>query len=109
MAGVEYFDQKVETASPDEILMLQFKKLETLLKKVYASNPFYQEKFKRQGISPQDIRYLDDLHKLPFTMKREFEEDQETSSFWNESDRTLRRLCEIPSDLWNHRKTPKIS
>jgi phenylacetate-CoA ligase len=77
MAGVEYFDQKVETASPDEILMLQFKKLETLLKKVYASNPFYQEKFKRQGISPQDIRYLDNLHKLPFTMKREFEEDQE--------------------------------
>jgi len=77
MTKVEYFDQKVETASPDEIAMLQFKKLETLLKKVYASNPFYKEKFKQHGISPQDIRYLDDLRKLPFTIKREFEEDQE--------------------------------
>ncbi len=77
MSEIEYFDQKVETASTDEIAMLQLKKLETLLKRVYASNPFYKEKFKQHGISPQDIRYLDDLRKLPFTMKREFEEDQE--------------------------------
>jgi phenylacetate-CoA ligase len=77
MARVEYFDQKVETVSQDELAMLQFKKLGTLLKKVCASNPFYKEKFKQHGISPKDIRHLDDLHKLPFTMKGEFEEDQE--------------------------------
>jgi phenylacetate-CoA ligase len=77
MGEVEYFDQKVETASRDETVMLQFKKLETLLKKVSASNPFYKEKFSQHGIHLQDIRNPDDLQKLPFTIKREFEEDQE--------------------------------
>jgi phenylacetate-CoA ligase len=77
MGEVEYFDQKVETASRDETVMLQFRKLETLLKKISASNPFYREKFRRHGINLQDIRNPDDLQKLPFTIKREFEEDQE--------------------------------
>lgn len=74
---VEYFDQRVETASQDEIAMLQFKKLDALLKKVLASNRFYQNKFSKAGIMPSDIRSGDDLHKLPFTVKKEFEEDQE--------------------------------
>lgn len=77
MDPIKYFDHEVETVSTDEMAMLQFKKLETLLKKVYASNQFYKEKFKQHGISPQDIRFTDNLHKLPFTTKREFEEDQE--------------------------------
>lgn len=77
MAKVEYFDQEVETASRDKLAMIQFKKLETLLKKVFASNPFYKEKFKQHGIQPQDIRNPDDLLRLPFTIKKEFEEDQE--------------------------------
>lgn len=76
MEKIEYFDQKVETASRDETAMLQFKKLETLLRKVFDSNPFYKKKFKQHGIQPQDIRNPDDLLRLPFTIKKEFEEDQ---------------------------------
>jgi phenylacetate-CoA ligase len=77
MAAIEYFDPKVETASRDETGTLQFKKLEALLRKVYASNSFYRNKFSQFGIGLSQIRSLDDLRKLPFTMKREFEEDQE--------------------------------
>ena len=77
MGEVEYFDQEVETASRDETGTLQFKKLEALLRKVYASNSFYRNKFSQFGIGLSQIRSLDDLRKLPFTTKREFEEDQE--------------------------------
>ena len=77
MKKVEYFDQKVETSSRDETAMLQFQKLETLLKKVYTSNPFYQNKFNSLGITSSEIRSLDDLTKLPFTVKKEFEKDQQ--------------------------------
>jgi phenylacetate-CoA ligase len=77
MTRVEYFDQKVETASRDEMAMVQFQKLETLLKKVFASNRFYQNKFANQGIALSEIQSIDDLQKLPFTTKKEFEEDQE--------------------------------
>jgi len=76
MAEIEYFNQKVETASRDETATLQFKKLEALLRKVYTSNSFYRNKFSQSGIALSDVRSLDDLRKLPFTTKREFEDDQ---------------------------------
>lgn len=80
MTRVEYLDQKVETASRDEIGRIQFQKLEAMLKKVYTSNPFYKNKFEHHGITPSEIKSIEDLHKLPFTIKREFEEDQEKHS-----------------------------
>lgn len=76
MREVEYFDRKVETASRDEMAVLQSHKLETLLKKVCATNRFYQNKFDSVGIAPSEVRSVDDLYKLPFTVKKEFEEDQ---------------------------------
>jgi phenylacetate-CoA ligase len=77
MTSVKHPDQKVDTASRDEIRLIQFQKLNTLLKKVFASNSFYRVKFNHFGITSSEIQSIDDLHKLPFTMKREFEEDQE--------------------------------
>jgi phenylacetate-CoA ligase len=77
MTTVEYFDQRVETANKDELAILQFEKLETLLEKVYKSNPFYQNKFDQHGITLSEIQSIDDLHKLPFTTKKELEENQE--------------------------------
>ena len=77
MGEVEYFDQKIETSSRDEMAVLQFQKLETLLKKVYATNRFYQNKLDSVGITPSEVRSVDDLYKLPFTVKKEFEEDQD--------------------------------
>jgi phenylacetate-CoA ligase len=77
MKKIAYFDRKVETASRDEIARLQSKKLDTLLNKVFTSNPFYRTKFNKIGITPLEIRSIDDLPKFPFTVKKEFEEDQE--------------------------------
>ncbi|MBM4340464.1 MAG: phenylacetate--CoA ligase [Deltaproteobacteria bacterium] len=77
MGVVEYFDQQVETASRDKLARLQSKKLDAMLKKVFASNPFYQNKFKTAGIALSDVRSVEDLHQLPFTVKKEFEKDQE--------------------------------
>jgi phenylacetate-CoA ligase len=77
MVRVEYFDQKVEMASRDEMALLQFQKLEKLLKKVYATNRFYRNKFDSIEITPSEVRSVEDLHKLPFTVKKEFEEDQD--------------------------------
>jgi len=75
--SIEYFDKKAETARGEEMAMLQFQKLETLLKKVYTSNQFYRNRFKHFGIDISEIRTVSDLHKLPFTTKKEFEEDQD--------------------------------
>lgn len=48
---------------------LQLKRLKEIVKRVYDSVPFYQQKFKESNLTPDDIRSLDDVKKLPFTTK----------------------------------------
>jgi phenylacetate-CoA ligase len=72
-----YFDPDVETASPDMLREIQFRKLKKLLEVVSSSNPFYQKKFQRHGVKAEEIKNLDDIRKLPFTHKEEFLRDQE--------------------------------
>ena len=74
---MEYFDQKDETASRETLEQIQFTKLKSLLEKVYRSNPFYIKKFKEHGVGPGDVESLNDIVKLRFTSKIEFQEDQE--------------------------------
>jgi len=76
MAQVQYFDEQVETMPKEKLKAFQFGKLQDLLKKVYASNIFYQTKYKKAGVQLSDLKSLDDLKKLPFTVKKEFEADQ---------------------------------
>ncbi len=77
MERVEYFDREVETAGREVLENIQLTKLKSLLNKVYRSNPFYIRKFKEHGVSPEDIKTMGDIVKLPFTSKIEFQEDQE--------------------------------
>lgn len=74
---MEYFDAEVETAPLEKLRSLQFKRLKRILEIVYRSNPFYQRKFQEHGITPDDVRCLEDIRKLPFTHKKEFQRDQE--------------------------------
>ncbi len=78
----EYFDEEIETASRETLENIQITKLKSLLDKVYRSNPFYARKFKEHGVSPKDIKTLNDIVKLPFTQKIEFQEDQEKNPFF---------------------------
>ncbi len=48
---------------------LQLKRLKEIVKRVYDSVPFYQNKFKESNITPENIQSLDDVKKLPFTTK----------------------------------------
>ncbi len=50
---------------------LQFERLRATLERVYHRVPCYQEKFRRAGITPDDIHSLADLARLPFTTKED--------------------------------------
>lgn len=42
----------------------------------YAYNvPIYHEKYKKQGVHPEDIRGTDDIHKLPFITKQDLRDN----------------------------------
>lgn len=66
-----YYQPEIETASRETILALQNERLVKTVRRVYENVPFYREKMKEAGVTPEDIRSVDDLHKLPFSYKKD--------------------------------------
>ena len=57
-----------------ELEALQLQRLQQTVRHCMNS-PFYQKKFKELGITPDDIKSLDDVSKLPFTSKEDLREN----------------------------------
>jgi phenylacetate-CoA ligase len=62
---------KIESANREDIEKLQLKRLKEVVRRVYNLTPFYKNKFDEKGITPDDIKSLDDIQKLPFTKKQD--------------------------------------
>ena len=73
----EFFNEKMETMSPEELRPIQEEKFIRQLDYVWGKSLFYQKKFKEHGVERGDIKGLEDLHKLPFTEKDELRKSQE--------------------------------
>lgn len=69
------YNIEFETLPREAISAIQFKRLKTTLDNVYAKVPFYQKQFREAGITPADIRSLDDLQKIPFTTKQDLRDN----------------------------------
>ncbi len=64
---MEYFDI-AETWSRDQIAEEQAKRLRSVISRAMHS-PFYAKRFAEAGITPESIRTVDDIRKIPFTCK----------------------------------------
>lgn len=65
------WNEKFEKMSRDEMRKHQSESLIKLVKTVYEKNAFYKKKFDEAGVTPDDIKSIDDIAKLPFTTKDE--------------------------------------
>lgn len=65
------YNPEIETASRSEMEALQLNRLQQTVKRVYENVPFYKDKFDELGITPEDIKSLEDITKLPFTKKKD--------------------------------------
>ena len=64
-----YWNKKFETATRDELRKHQLQLLKEKVKFCYENTEFYRNRFKSAGISPSDIKTLEDAQKIPFTVK----------------------------------------
>lgn len=64
-----------ETLPREAIESLQLKRLQQTIERVYAAVPFYQHTLKTAGITPAHIKSLDDLRRLPFTLKQDMRDN----------------------------------
>ncbi|MGD8555535.1 MAG: phenylacetate--CoA ligase [Anaerolineales bacterium] len=65
------WNKKLEAMPRKELEKLQGERLAELVAHVDANVPFYKKKFKEAKVKPEDIKSLDDLKRLPFTMKED--------------------------------------
>ena len=69
-----YYQPEIETASYEEIRALQNERLVNQVKRVWENVPYYRKKMEEKGVTPDDIKSVDDLHKLPFLTKNDLRE-----------------------------------
>ena len=67
----QYWNPQIETAPVYEMKALQSYRLSAKIKQVYDNVPHYRAKMDEMGVTPDDIRSVEDLHKLPFTTKQD--------------------------------------
>ncbi|MBQ3065724.1 MAG: phenylacetate--CoA ligase [Clostridia bacterium] len=67
----KYYTPDIETASRETIVALQNERLSATVKRVYENVPYYRRKMEAANVRPEDIRTIDDLHKLPFSYKQD--------------------------------------
>jgi len=65
----QYYQPEIETASRDQITAWQNERLVKQVKHVWNNVPYYRNKMESVGITPNDIKSVNDLHKLPFITK----------------------------------------
>ncbi|OPL12799.1 MAG: phenylacetate--CoA ligase [delta proteobacterium MLS_D] len=69
------YDEEFETLPREALEALQLKRLQQVLERVYHTVGFYRTAFDEAGVTPDDIRTLDDLRRIPFTTKQDLKEN----------------------------------
>ena len=68
---MQYFQKEIETMSKEEKKALQSKRLVEIVKYAYENQKPYRAKMDAMGVKPEDIKSIDDISKLPFTVKQD--------------------------------------
>ena len=64
-----YFQPEIETMPREQMRALQSERLVKQVHHVWNHVPYYRHLMEEKGVSPDDIRSVDDLYKLPFISK----------------------------------------
>lgn len=70
-----YWNKIIETMPREELVSIQNDRLKSMISRIYHNVPFYRNKFQEIGLFPEDIKGIEDLHKLPFTTKQDMRDN----------------------------------
>lgn len=70
-----FWQEDAETMPRAEIRALQLKKLQHTVKWSYDRVPYYHKIMEESGVTPDQIKSLDDVRRLPFTTKADLRDN----------------------------------
>lgn len=69
-----YFQKDIECAPREQIIALQNEKIVKQVHHVWNSVPYYKKLMQEKGVTPDDIKGIGDIYKLPFISKKDLRE-----------------------------------
>lgn len=69
------YDSRIETLSREDMAALQLERLKKIVAYCYEKVPFYKQALDNVAIKPQDITSLEDIAKIPFTLKTDLRDN----------------------------------
>ncbi len=72
---MEFWEQKKECMSRNEIEQVQLERLQSTLNRVYKNVKHYKNTFRQIDFMPEDLKSLEEFKKLPFTSRQDLKEN----------------------------------
>jgi phenylacetate-CoA ligase len=72
---MEVWNRHFECMDRSDLRKVQSDRLRETVERLYFNVPYYRQKMQEAGIGPENIRTIDDLHKLPFTTKQDLRDN----------------------------------
>lgn len=79
-----------ETMPREDLEAIVLRRLKASIDRVYANVPFYRKKFEENHITPNDIKSLEDLKRIPFTTKEDLRDNYPFGMFAVPMDNVVR-------------------
>ncbi|MGZ4145080.1 MAG: phenylacetate--CoA ligase, partial [Actinomycetota bacterium] len=73
----EFFRPDIQALPREQLRALQEERLRALVHRIFEQPiPFFRDKMKAAGLDPDDIKSLDDLPRIPRTVKQELRDNE---------------------------------
>lgn len=66
-----FFQEEIETMPREQLQDLQLERMKWSVQHAYDNVDFYKKSFDEAGVSPKDIKTLDDIKRFPFIVKQD--------------------------------------
>lgn len=71
---MQYWEQELETLERKKLSQLQVERLRQSIERA-SHSPYYSKLFKEKGISPDQIKQVEDIQQIPFTTKQQMRDN----------------------------------
>lgn len=87
---MKYWNEKIETMPRSELRQLQSEKLVRQVKRMYEKVPCFRNRMDENGLKPEDIHGVEDLHRLPFSYKNDLRDNYPYGLFAEDMENIVR-------------------
>ncbi len=84
------FTPEIESAERERLREIQSERLKKTVRRAYENIGFYKKLFDESGVSPYDVKSIDDIENLPFTTKEDLRDNYPFGLFAVPKDELIR-------------------